>query len=538
MATSFDPQIFQAAILEVAEATKAAVKLAQTVQQTPSATSSPAGSPSSSNTNVDWSKLLNKPPLFEYKTTEDEIRAFRDWSWQLIQFLNTIDPGFEKELQALMDDPSNALDLSTASVDTRNRSAKLYGLLASLCRNRSLHVIRSVKAPDGYEALRQLTLALRPASNNRGLALMAALTSWPQFAMNQPLQPQLLKLEDALEEARRAGTTIPDQLKQAILLKCVSGQLRTHLNLAIQDTTSFKDLREHVLRWDRSQQKWSGLIFAEDNTATPMEVDRISAGKKGGKDKGKGYSQKGPPKGKSKGKFKSKHDGKANGKGKQKGESKGKYGGKQNDGFPKGKGGNRQDVCHKCGKPGHYARDCWSSIRNVQGEFQQVQPQQQQYVPQNSTPAAGGSPASSRSHGNSQQPQQPSSATQFRVARIHEFADVHDASDVQQHGEVVFDLRSPVSNAKSSDDAVRVVQFYIGDGPSEFQTGSVRTIIESMPSDSEMCNILIDSGADTSIFPASMSGLGTESSMPMSRLQDGSWNFDTAKEAEYPLKLA
>lgn len=191
------------------------------------------GSPSSSSTNVDWSKLLNKPPLFEHKTTEDEIRAFRDWSWQLIQFLNTIDPGFEKELQALMDDPSNALDLSTASADTRNRSAKLYGLLASLCRNRSLHVIRSVKAPDGYEALRQLTLALRPASNNRGLALMAAFTSWPQFAMNQPLQPQLLKLEDALEEARRAGTTIPDQLKQAILLKCVSGQLRAHLNLVV-----------------------------------------------------------------------------------------------------------------------------------------------------------------------------------------------------------------------------------------------------------------------------------------------------------------
>ena len=101
-------------------------------------------------------------------------------------------------------------------------------------------------------------------------------------------------------------------------------------------------------------------------TATPMEVDRIySAGKKGGKDKGKGYSSKGPPKGKSKGKSKSKQDGQANGKGKQKGESKGKYGGKQNDGmFSKGKGGNRSDVCHTCGKPGRYARDCWSTIRN------------------------------------------------------------------------------------------------------------------------------------------------------------------------------
>ena len=180
---TFDPQIFQAAILEVAKATKAAVRLAQSVQQAPPPpSSSPAGSPSSgSSANIDWSKLLNKPPLFEHKTTEDEIRAYRDWSWQLVQFLNTIDPGYEKELPALMDDPGNSLDLSTASQETRHRSTKLYGLLASLCRNRSLNVVRSVKSSDGYEALRQLTLALRPANNNRGLALMSALTSWPAF---------------------------------------------------------------------------------------------------------------------------------------------------------------------------------------------------------------------------------------------------------------------------------------------------------------------------------------------------------------------
>ena len=161
---------------------------------------SPSSSPSSSNAqNVDWSKLLNKPPLFDYKSSEDEIRAYRDWNWQLVQFLNAIDSGYEKELQSLMDDPSHPFDLGTASAEARNRSAKLYGLLASLCRNRSLHVVRSVKNGDGYEALRQLTLALRPSSSGRGLALMSALTSWPQFAMNQQLQPQLLRLEDALE---------------------------------------------------------------------------------------------------------------------------------------------------------------------------------------------------------------------------------------------------------------------------------------------------------------------------------------------------
>ena len=186
-----------------------------------------------------------------------------------------------------------------------------------------------MKQGDGFEGLRQLILNLRPSTKTRGLALMGALTSWPSFNMNQPLQPQLLKLEEALEEARRAGSDIPDQLQQAILLKCVSGQLRTHLNLAVQDATQ-------VLRWDRSQQKWSNLIFDESSGATPMEVDRVYAdgrnwngdGKKGDKGKGKnGFSPKGNSKGKVKGKTKTK-DGKGQ-KGKQKGEMQSKGSGKQ-----------------------------------------------------------------------------------------------------------------------------------------------------------------------------------------------------------------
>ena len=74
----------------------------------------------------------------------------------LIQYLNAIDSGFEEEVQQLLDDLTNALDLTTASAETRNRSSKLYGMLASLCRNRSLNIIRSVKNADDYEALRQL----------------------------------------------------------------------------------------------------------------------------------------------------------------------------------------------------------------------------------------------------------------------------------------------------------------------------------------------------------------------------------------------
>ena len=441
MAQDFNPAIFQAALLEVAEATKAATTAVQAMQaaqqqaaspqvQPAAVTGSPTGSPVGA---TDWSKLVNKPPLLDGKAVEDEIRMFRDWLWMLTQFLNTIDAGFETEVQAIVDSPAAPLDMSTASAETRQRGAKLYGLLASLSRNGSLNIIGSVKQGDGFEGLRQLILNLRPSTKTRGLALMGALTSWPSFNMNQLLQPQLLKLEEALEEARRAGSDIPDQLQQAILLKCVSGQLRTHLNLAVQDATTFKELREQVLRWDRSQQKWSNLIFDESSGATPMEVDRVYAdgrnwnggGKKGDKGKGKnGFPSKGNAKGKVKGKTKTK-DGKGQ-KGKQKGEMQSKGSGKQSV-SGKGKNGKADVQCHKCGKDGHFARDCWgTSVRQVQSESSNnVQPVQQTSVP-------AGSPASSTSS------QLPVAPQQGRVARI-QFADDH-GSDVSKHDELVFDL--------------------------------------------------------------------------------------------------
>ena len=66
-------------------------------------------------------------------------------------------------------------------------------------------------------------IALRPNTQSRGLALLSAAATWPEFTMNTPLQPQLLRLEDTSEEARQAGTMLQEKLKTAILFRCVGG---------------------------------------------------------------------------------------------------------------------------------------------------------------------------------------------------------------------------------------------------------------------------------------------------------------------------
>lgn len=64
--------------------------------------------------------------------------------------------------------------MDTASLETRTRNIKLYGLLASLVKGKALNIVKGVGSSDGYEALRQIVLAIRPNNNNRGFAVPTA----------------------------------------------------------------------------------------------------------------------------------------------------------------------------------------------------------------------------------------------------------------------------------------------------------------------------------------------------------------------------
>ena len=204
--------------------------------------------------------------------------------------------------------------------------------------------------------------------------------------MKSAILPQILKLEDSFKEYEKIASALSEELKFAVLLKCLSGQLKTYLQVSMKENMSYEELREATLRYDQCTIKWSqsmalgSSVSAANDTSGPMDVDRVE---KGGKGKGKHKSKSGD-KGKDKGKGKQKS--KQGDKGYQSGKG---YGNQQqtswsskgsswqtsswnnnnSDGFGKGgksqkgykgkdSGKSRDVTCHKCGKQGHYARDC------------------------------------------------------------------------------------------------------------------------------------------------------------------------------------
>ena len=387
-----------------------------------------------------------------------------------------MDEGFQTELEQIIKEPAKELNMETAPAEVRQRSAKLCGLLAGLVKNRALSIARAAPAGNGFEALRQLTLSMRPSTQARGLALLSSVTAWPAFQVSKSLQAQVLRLE----ETRRAGTVLGDELKCAIMLRCITGALKTHLSLNLKENCKYPELPEEVLKWDRAHQKWSNLLQSSDDTTggtnnndtVPMEIDRIEGRGRGKGGKGKSKTDKGNAKGKSKSKSKDK------GKGKNSSYDGGGKSGKGKSVPTQGKKGGKGDKsCYVCGKSGHYARDGWQnqSVRNVQNVSHGGQGQPDQG--QNSVQHSGQQPQTQQSP-----PNQP---TQYRVSRISELNE-HAEADQEQF---VFDLRvSPPTSPKSNVSPLRALHFYIGDDGDEIsnQHGDVRAVVTEMPGEGDM----------------------------------------------------
>jgi hypothetical protein len=185
--------------------------------------------------------------------------------------------------------------------------------------------------------------------------------SWKEFDMKGALLAQIVKLEEAFREYDKISPQpLAVEMKFAILLRCITGQLRMHINVTLKEDASYDTLRETVLQYDQASIRWTeamalGTSRTDDGGPAPLEVDRVKGGK--GKDKGKKGKVKGRDfKGSNKGKHSKSVGGKPKGKDKGKGIDYGKHGKSAVQGH--GKGPLPADVCKLCGGRGHWSREC------------------------------------------------------------------------------------------------------------------------------------------------------------------------------------
>ena len=111
---------------------------------------------------------------------------------------------------------------------------------------------------NGFEACRQLLSSLEPVSRTRPRILNAIL-GWSSFDTQKNILSQLVKIEHAFREYEKTGATLAEEIKFAALMTCVSGNIKTWLQLQVSESTSYVTLREKVLEYDKATLKWYQL---------------------------------------------------------------------------------------------------------------------------------------------------------------------------------------------------------------------------------------------------------------------------------------
>jgi hypothetical protein len=124
------------------QAAESAASAAAAATQALSSLSSTSGASTSSG---DWFKVLPKPSTFDPKDREAELSQFRDWWWQVEQYVVAVDPKFTGDFDHIRSHMEDGMALVEQSPGRTKRSGFLYGLLPSLMRQRPLLLLKGIE---------------------------------------------------------------------------------------------------------------------------------------------------------------------------------------------------------------------------------------------------------------------------------------------------------------------------------------------------------------------------------------------------------
>ena len=401
-AKGMDQQAFLDQIVELTRAATTAASSAASAMQSMQQLQQGKGSSASGLESA--SRILKNPDVF----SGDNPLEFMSWKSLFESWLTFGDARYGDILSKVesMKDPPK---FESYTEEQKTLSTRFFAILSSYLRGRCSALVRSHnKVKDGFGLWYSLCHEYVPSTKQRSLSLAQALSSFPNFNSKLTLLENILQYEQLVSSYETSsGSVYPPDLKTATLIRCAPGKVRDHIQLSLKEDSTYSDVREALLSFDRVTRGFSAesimkqLTYEssadrrDDGGVRDMEVDRIEWK---GNWKGKGNYQKG---GKSKDKGKNGFPfanswgafarGRGAGKGKKgkdksKGKGKNKSKGKDKKG-QKGKDNNRGG-CWNCGDPNHYAKNCpRGRVNQVEADVgwtndtyngqQQSQPQQE-----------------------------------------------------------------------------------------------------------------------------------------------------------------
>ena len=286
----------------------------------------------------DITKILKQPEVF----SEDDPVKYVIWREQFLNWICFLDKKYESLFQEVerLDQLADDADMNEES---KVMGQQLYSILASYLRGPAGQLVRKeAQTRNGFRVWQALQKLFIPRTRQRTMALGQAIMQHPSFSSGKSMVDNLLQFEQLLEQYQYAsGHAMAEDLVISTLLKCVDAPTRKHLQLTIDETTTYERLKDLLIQYDRNSRTWSsdtimkglqlqyhgGDAAASSSGPTPMEVDRVhdkgkgkkghgkkgwnfpfggkwgggksSKGKKGKKGKSKGKGKKGGKKGKS-----------------------------------------------------------------------------------------------------------------------------------------------------------------------------------------------------------------------------------------------
>ncbi|CAK9035807.1 unnamed protein product [Durusdinium trenchii] len=129
-------------------------------------------------------------------------------------------------------------------------------------------MILQISERNGFEAWRQLSQLYKPRTKSRSISLLSALMNLPPFTKDRTLLEQVLGLERLRDEYRRSsGAEVPDDLMLSVLVKCLPGHIRQHIQLQLTETSTYAETRRAVVGYESVTASWAVRLLSIEELA-------------------------------------------------------------------------------------------------------------------------------------------------------------------------------------------------------------------------------------------------------------------------------